>query len=83
MSRLQKAIDRLLSKPSDFEWRELERLMDSLAYELKKAGGSSRKFIHKETKATFMIHEPHPSRILKCYQVTAVITFLKQEKHIK
>jgi 2-hydroxychromene-2-carboxylate isomerase len=35
MSKDQKAIDRLLSKPSDYEWRELERLMASFGYELR------------------------------------------------
>lgn len=83
MSRQQKAIDRLLSKPSDFEWGELETMMGSFDYELKTAGGSSRKFIHKETKVAFMAHEPHPSKVLKRYQVMDVIQFLKKEKHIK
>ena len=83
MSRQQKAIDRLLLKPSDFDWRELKTLMESFDYELKQSGGSSRKFIHRETKAIFMIHEPHPSKVLKSYQVSAIIHFLKQEKHVK
>jgi hypothetical protein len=83
MSRQQKAIDRFLSKPSDFAWRELQTVMESFSYELKTTGGSSRKFIHRETRATFMTHEPHPTRILKAYQVTAAINFLRQEKHIQ
>jgi hypothetical protein len=83
VSRQQKAIDRLMLKPSDFDWRELMTLMESFDYELKQSGDSSRKFIHRETKAIFMIHEPHPSKVLKSYQVSAVIHFLKQEKHVK
>ena len=83
MARQQKVVDRLLSKPSDFEWRELKTVMESFGYELKQSRGSSRKFIHRETKAVLMIHEPHPSKVLKSYQVSAVIHFLRQEKHVK
>jgi predicted RNA binding protein YcfA (HicA-like mRNA interferase family) len=63
--------------------RELKTVMESFGYELKQSRGSSRKFIHRETKAVLMIHEPHPSKVLKSYQVSAVIHFLRQEKHVK
>lgn len=82
MSKRQKAIERLLSKPSDFEWNELTLLMEGFGYELKTTGGSGRKFIHRETRATLFMHQPHPSRILKAYQVRETIQFLKQERHI-
>jgi HicA toxin of bacterial toxin-antitoxin, len=83
VSKAQKAIDRLLSRPTDYEWRELESLMASFDYEMKSGSGSSRKFIHKTTQATFMAHEPHPSKVLKQYQLKDAITFLRGEKHIK
>jgi hypothetical protein len=83
MSKHQKAIDRLLSRPNDFQWGELKSLMKAFGYELKTTGGSGRKFIHFATKATMFMHEPHPASILKAYQVRDAIHFLKQEKHIK
>jgi hypothetical protein len=83
MSKEKKAIDRLLSRPTDYEWRELESLMAMFGYRLEKSGGSGRKSIHRETKAIFMIHEPHPRKVLKRYQTKDAIDFLKQEKHIK
>jgi hypothetical protein len=83
MSKHQKALQRLLSKPSDFEWAELKSLMDTLIYEMKTTGGSGRKFIHRTTKATLFLHEPHPAKILKSYQVRDAIRFLKQEGHIQ
>jgi hypothetical protein len=83
MSTAEKSIDRLLSRPADYEWRELENLMTSFGYRLEKAGGSGRKFIHKGTKAIFMIHEPHPRKVLKRYQIKDAIDFLKQEKHVR
>lgn len=83
MSKRQKAIDRLLSRPSDYEWAELTSLMDVFGYELRTTGGSGRKFIHSETQATLFMHQPHPGKILKAYQVREAIYFLKQEKHIQ
>lgn len=82
MSKRQKAIDRVLSKPSDFGWDELSLLMEGFGYDVKTTGGSGRKFIHPESRATLFMHQPHPSKILKAYQVREVIQFLKQEKHI-
>lgn len=83
MSKHQKAVSRLLSRPSDFQWGELKALMLAFGYELKMTGGSGRKFIHPATKATMFMHEPHPASILKAYQVREAIQFLKQEKHIE
>jgi HicA toxin of bacterial toxin-antitoxin, len=82
MSNRQKAIDRLLSKPSDYGWDELTFLMEAFGYELKTSGGSARKFIHRKTRATLFMHQPHPAKILKAYQVRETIHFLKQEKHL-
>lgn len=82
MSKRQKAIDRLLAKPSDYSWDELALLMDALGYELKTTGGSGRKFIHGGTKATLFMHQPHPTKVLKAYQVREAIRFLRQEKHL-
>lgn len=83
MSKQQKIVARLLSRPRDFEWRELKLVMVAFGYELKTTGGSGRKFIHRKTRAALFMHEPHPSRVLKAYQVNAAIDFLKQERHIQ
>jgi HicA toxin of bacterial toxin-antitoxin, len=82
VSRAEKAIQRLLRQPRDFTWDEFTTVMESFDYELKTGAGSSRKFIHRATRVVFMIHEPHPAKVLKAYQVKSAITFLKQEKHI-
>jgi hypothetical protein len=79
MSKLEKSMCRLLSKPIDFSWQELVTLMNALGFELRTTGGSGRKFIRPETGATLFIHEPHPASILKAYQIRAVIQFLHQE----
>jgi HicA toxin of bacterial toxin-antitoxin, len=82
MSKREKAVSRLLSRPSDFGWDELRALMESFGYELKATGGSGRKFIDAKTKATLFLHEPHPGKILKAYQVRETLQFLRQERRI-
>ena len=82
MSKVTKALERLQAKPSDFTWEELRGLMIALGYELKTSGGSGRKFIHGETRATLFLHEPHPRNVLKAYQLRDAVQFLKQEKHL-
>lgn len=79
---MQKAIARLLAKPVDYAWDELLSLMITFGYKLRSSGGSGRKFFDPLTKALFFMHEPHPSRILKAYQIHAVIQFLRQERKI-
>ena len=66
----------------DYTWDELLSLMIALGYELRTSGRSGRKFLDPATKALFFLHEPHPSRILKAYQIRAVILFLRKERKI-
>jgi hypothetical protein len=82
LSRQEKLLQRITSKPKDFTWSELRTLMASLGVQLTKGSGSTRKFINPATDAGFNIHEPHPSNILKRYQVHDAIDFLKKEGFI-
>jgi len=82
MSKHEKAVRRLLSKPKDFAWSELTTLMASFGYEMKTTGGSGRKFTRSKAGSSFVIHEPHPGSILKQYQVKEFIAFLQQEGRI-
>lgn len=82
MSKQQKAITRFLAKPVDYTWSELQSLMISFGYELRTSGGSGRKFFDPATKAVLFLHEPHPSSILKDYQIRAAIQFLRKERRI-
>ncbi len=79
MSKQEKALRRLSSKPKDFTWQELVSLMTGLSFILEKAGGSGRKFVRIETGAILFIHEPHPEKTLKAYQVRDAIDLLKRE----
>ena len=80
MSKQEKALQRLLSKPTDFTWAELKSIMERFGYELKVTGGSGRKFVNPDS--VFAIHEPHPHKLLKAYQIREIIAHLKKEGDI-
>ena len=79
MSRQQKALERLLSKPTDFTWPELLSIMTSFNVPVESGSGSGRRFLSQVKGKPFHIHQPHPSNILKRYQVLGAIQFLKDE----
>ena len=85
MAQIEKLINRLLSKPTDFTWEELVKVLGHFGYaEMKKGktGGSRRKFAD-ETKHIINLHKPHPGNILKRYQVNDLIDSLKDRSKIK
>lgn len=81
MTKYKKSIDRLLEKPKDFTWNELDRVLSGLGYKLVsagKTGGSRVRFIHQDYPP-IILHKPHPKPILKRYQLDDIINLLKQE----
>jgi hypothetical protein len=48
MSKHEKLINRLLSKPKDFEWSEAVSILESIGFEVISGGGSKRKFSTKK-----------------------------------
>jgi len=82
MSRKEKLINRLLSKPKDFSYSELRSLLNYFSYtELKqgKTSGSWRAFYSENSKHVIRLHKPHPKEILKLYQIDMLIEELKKE----
>ena len=80
MARIQKLIARLLSYPRDFTWDELVKILNHFGYqELKvgKTGGSRRKFADSE-KRIISMHKPHPTKILKRYQLEDIVNVLQE-----
>ena len=82
MTKRNKVVARLLTRPSDFSWSELVQVMDTLGFDLRTSVGSGRKFIHRQSRETHFIPEPHPSKILKRYQVRDLLSFLRETGHI-
>ena len=80
MSRLEKEIKRLKSKPKDYTYDEAKSLLNKLGffeYTKGKTSGSRVEFkdIHGRK---LILHKPHPSNILKMYIIKDLLNDLKE-----
>lgn len=74
MSKKEKLIDRFLSLPSDFHYDEMVKLLGYFDfYEIKKGktSGSRVKFMNSGG-VPILLHKPHPTGILKYYQLKQI-----------
>lgn len=81
MGQKEKLIARLLSRPKDFTFLDLETLLGYFAYKRNDKGrtiGSRVMFIN-DKYASIMLHKSHQRKELLDYQVKQVIDVLKQE----
>lgn len=81
MSRRGELVARLRSRPKDFTWDELVRLLRGLGYaeaRSGKTGGSRRRFVHPSAPV-IALHKPHPGSIVKAYVIDDVIRVLAEE----
>lgn len=75
MSKKDKLLEKLKSKPKDFTYDELKTLLNYLGfneYNKGKTSGSRIKFSNKND-VKLELHKPHPSNIIKAYQINDVI----------
>lgn len=80
MSKKEKLIEKLLKKPKDFTYDEMESLLSYFGYELKQGGsGSGVKFIKEGSNDVINFHKPHPDGILKRYVLDQVIEKLRKD----
>ena len=80
MSRKDKLIVRLKSKPKDFTFDEAKALLELCGYVISNSGktSGSRVCFTREQKV-FRMHKPHPRKELLHYQVKELIEELKEE----
>ncbi len=74
MSKKEKLIARFLSMPSDFHYDEMVKLIGYFNFKEVKKGktsGSRIKFMNEEG-ISLMMHKPHPTGIMKRYQMKQV-----------
>ena len=74
MSKKEKLIARFLSMPSDFHYTEVVKLLGYYGFQEIKKGktsGSRVKFMNDEG-IPLMMHKPHPTGILKHYQMKQI-----------
>ena len=81
MGQKEKLIVRLLSRPKDFTFLDLETLLGYFAYKRNDKGrtSGSRVMFINDKYASIMLHKPHQRKELLDYQVKQVIDVLKQE----
>jgi len=80
VSRDEKLKKRLLSRPRDSSFDELQRLLAVLGYRESQSGktsGSRVAFIHGATAHVLRLHKPHPRNELKQYQIDQLIDELR------
>ena len=77
MSKTEKLILRLQSKPKDFTYLELKTILSFWGYEEVQGSGSRVCFKSKSHK--IKLHKPHPGNLLKSYQIGLIIEELKKE----
>ena len=74
MSRKEKLIARFLTMPSDFHFDEVVKLLGFFDFKEDKKGrtsGSRVKFSNPES-VPILLHKPHPSGIMKHYQLKQI-----------
>ena len=80
MSKLEKEFERLKSKPKDFTYDELKKILNNLGFYENNKGrtsGSRVVFINKNN-VKIDLHKPHPKNILKSYQINKLLNKLKE-----
>ena len=81
MSKKEKLIKRLKSRPKDFTFEEAENLLQFFGYECSNKGhtSGSRIIFKGQKRAPILLHKPHPRKTLLDYQVKQLLDVLEQE----
>lgn len=80
MSKKDKLIQKLKSKPKDFTYNEAKIILNSFGFienNKGKTSGSRVVFVNENDDKVEM-HKPHPGNILKSYQVNKLLNILKE-----
>lgn len=77
MSRFEKLLLKFLSRPRDFTYNELKKVLSGLGYTEQQGVGSRVVIFNEQLKHNIKLHKPHPGNILKRYQIDLVIDELK------
>ena len=83
MSKKQKLINRLKSKPKNFTFDEARSLLKLLGFKLSnkgKASGSRVEF--NKDNISIYFHKPHPHKELLDFQVKNIVDILEKERII-
>jgi len=77
MSKIEKLKARFKTKPKDFSYSELKKMLNHFGYISLQASGSRIVFENKDSEHKIKLHKPHPGNILKRYQLDLIEFELK------
>ena len=85
MSKKEKLLQRLKAKPKDFTYDELKTLLNYLGFNENSKGktSGSRVEFKNDLGKKLRTHKPHPSKILKQYQIDEIIDLLEEWRIIQ
>jgi len=86
MTSKNKLLKRFLSKPRNFTFQEMTKLLKGFGYQEFKTGktsGSRVAFMNVSKNHIIRLHKPHPKSILKKYQLDLIEEELKNQEFIK
>lgn len=81
MSKLEKEMERLKSKPKDYTYDEAKSLLNKLGFyenNKGKTSGSRVTFINNDG-IKIDLHKPHPSNIVKEYVIKNILKMLNEK----
>jgi len=78
MTRSAKLRERFKSRPADFTWDDLVRLLADFGYEMVAPKATSARLFICKGRAKISLHKPH-DHVLKKYQVSLVLEVLENE----
>ncbi len=79
MSRLEKAKQRILSRPRDYTYSEAKALLGQLGFVEFNAGktsGSRVRFFRADDKRVILLHKPHPKDVMSPGAVDSLYEYL-------
>lgn len=82
MGTKDKLVLRFRSKPKDFTFGELKRLLQNFGYQEEQGSGSRVVFINTDIDHKIKLHKPHPGNILKRYQIDLIEQELQNKELI-
>ena len=75
MSKEEKLVQKFLSRPKNFTYDELNKMLKGFGYQESSQGktsGSRVAFYNEESKHIIRLHKPHPGNELKMYQIDLI-----------
>lgn len=86
MSKLDKAKERLLSRPKDYTYSEAKFLLSQLGFEefhKGKTSGSRVKFYRKRDQRIILLHKPHPGDEMSIGAIKSLAGCLEEMGELK